>query len=359
MSIEIIRDQQYIVHQAIVLTNRKNLKDFSLEKVAIAYQIRSGCIGDNSAIWELEFHPTNICNLRCAGCSYASRHDNMSLNVEQIAYILEQYLPYDLRSVFFSGGGDPLLWNGWDDFFTSIEKKCSYGIATNMFNFKKIIGFWDLVDFYQIHLTGYNADSCKLATGVDAFKPIDENIVFLLSNQKPSQDVALKILISEENYMDLNQFLDYVCGKRVNSIVLKFKQDFLNNRDYANPNVLNTIREIIYSHQITKEYDYLLDNLDDIVFSTYPKPKKCLFANSGLYRLITAEGEVFPCIAANANRKNKISNETGFIDIYSKEMRDEKCPLKACRHYRFSQYLSHQMNLVDFSETLNYEPLLL
>ena len=132
--------------------------------------------------------------------------------------------------------------------------------------------------------------------------------------------------------------MDYLVGKGADSIVLKFQQDFLVNRDFATNDILNRIREISYNHHISAEYDFLLDNLDDIVFS-YPCPPKCIFANSGLYRLVNSEGKVFPCIAANANINNEINSEKEFIDIYSQEMNDGKCPLKACRHYRFSQYL--------------------
>lgn len=341
----ILRNQEYIPHQAVIFTSHKYLDDFSLRKVNIAYEMRKNCLGGDSAIWEIEFHLTNQCNLHCAGCSYGTRHNQKSLSLKRMLAILEQYTPHDLRSVFFSGGGDPLLWEYWSSFFATVEKACSYGIATNMFNFASIENFWKFFDFYQIHVTGYNAKTSKATTGIDSFQQIDDNISFLLKNRLSSQNIALKILINNENYKDLSQYLDYVLEKDADSIILKYQQDFLVNRDLSADEILNAIRTIAYSHPIVHKYNYLLDNLDDTIFYTYPYPDVCLFANSGLYRLVNADGELFPCIAANANRENKIKNEKEFIDIYSKEMRDGKCPLKACRHYRFSQYLSHTVNL--------------
>lgn len=355
----IIRNKEYIPHQAIIFTNQKNLYDFSLKKVAVAYKMRKNCVGDNRAICEIEFHPTNRCNLNCTGCSYGTRHSTHSLSLEQIRSVLNQYTKYDLRSLFFSGGGDPLLWEHWHDFFESIEKTCSYGLATNMFNFRAIKDFWELFDFYQIHVTGYNTTTSKNSTGIDSFGQIDRNISFLLSHKLPTQNIALKVLINGENYNDLSHYLEYVMEMGADSIILKYQQDFLVNRNLATDKVLDSIREIAYSHPITFKYDYLLDNLDDIIYETYPRPEKCLFANSGLYRLVNAEGEMFPCIVSNANRNNRINSEDGFVDVYSKEMFDGACPLRACRHYRFSQYLSVMENKhCDNNDTLSM-PLML
>lgn len=353
---DIKRNGRYIPHQAIIFTNKKSLDSFRLDKIGMAYQIRKDFIGKDNAIWEIEFHLTNQCNLDCNGCSYNTRHNRKSLTVDQVYSILDCYGQYDLRSVFFSGGGDPLLWKYWKDFFERADKKCSFGIATNMFNFDKIKDFWREFDFYQIHVTGFNEVSGKAITGINSFERIDKNISFLLSHKKSFQEITLKFLINKENYSLLSDYLNYAMGKGADSIVIKYQQNFLFNEDLANDTVINEIRSQSYNHLIAQQYDFLIDNLDDFIFSTFPRPHKCFFANSGLYRLINAEGEIYPCIAANANRNNKISDANAFIDIYSKEMCAGRCPLKACRHYRFNQYLL-QTN-ADMIETLT-EPLLL
>ncbi|MCM1286893.1 MAG: hypothetical protein NC240_01185 [Clostridium sp.] len=227
-----------------------------------------------------------------------------------------------------------------------------------MFNFEGIKDFWREFDFYQIHVTGFNEVTSKAITGVNSFDRIDKNISFLLSQKKSCQEVALKILINKGNYSLLPYYLDYAMNKGADSIVIKYQQNFLFNEDLAEDSVIKEIRYQAYNHNIAKQYDFLIDNLDDFIYSTFPHPQKCFFANTGLYRLINAEGEIFPCIAANANRNNKISDEKEFIDIYSKEMCEGRCPLKACRHYRFSQYLS-QINADYINKETVKEPLLL
>lgn len=354
----ILQNECCIPHQAIVFTNKNNLDSFFIEKVGIAYQVRKDSIGKNDAIWEVEFHLTNKCNLDCTGCSYSTRHNGKSLTADQVCSILEQYGQYDLRSAFFSGGGDPLTWKEWNDFFIKVKKKCSFGIATNMFNFETIKDFWKEFDFYQIHVTGFDEISSKAVTGVNSYDSVDKNISFLLNHRSSSQEVALKILINKENYQQLPKYLDYVMKKEADSVIIKYQQNFLKNEDLVNDTVIKEIRNFSYEHPIAGTYDFLIDNMDDIIFNTFPHPSKCIFANTGLYRLINADGEIFPCIAANANRNNKISNEKEFVDIYSKEMSEGRCPLKACRHYRFSQYLS-QVNLDNIGHKTIREPLLL
>ena len=352
---KIIVNKDYMPHQSIVFTTEKHLNDFSYNKVAIAYQMRNQYGGNNKAIWELEIHPTNICNLNCNGCSYATRHNSNTLAIEKLIKVLDSYNTSDLRCLFFSGGGDPLLWNYWDRFFFTINKNCNYGISTNLYNFNSIISWWKMFDFYQIHITGYDKESCLKFTGNDSFSKINNNISYVLQNKLSHQNITLKWMINSQNYNKLDCFLDYVFYSEADSIVIKIQQDFLHNYDYATDELLKTIREIAYSHSISSKYDYLLDNLDDIVYNTYEKPSSCLFAYSGLYRLINAEGDMFPCIASNYCKNNRIGSDSKLSSIYTENMINGRCPLKACRHYRFSQYL----NCVERVSLENNIPILL
>lgn len=334
----IIRNEPYIPHQAIVMTNKRNLWDFSLKKVGMAYQMRKDVIGTERAIWEIEIHPTNLCNLHCNGCSYGTRHDGSMLTIEQVKRILPRYLIYSPKSIFFSGGGDPLLWDSFGAFFDLYSKVSMFGISTNMYNFKSIKDFWTLIDFYQIHVTGYDDQTVRDATGVNCFSKIDENITYILKNKRPFQTITIKVVIDSENYLSLSNYLDYAIRNGVDSIVLKYQQDFLQDINLATDEILNHIRHEVYHHPGANTYDYIIDNLDDVIFD-YPCPDSCLFANSGLYRMINAKGEVYPCIAANINNSTVGLRDTNEDDIFSKNMRERKCPLRACRHYRFSQYL--------------------
>lgn len=342
---KIIKNDYFIPHQAVILTKEKNLYDFSLEKVVRAYHYRGNSIGSDSAIWELEFHLSNSCNLDCAGCSYSSRHSGLKLKASYVSHLINYFSNFDLRSVFFSGGGDPLVWDGWEELFKS--KKCaSFGISTNLYNFKNIIKFWSLFDFYQVHVTGYNSESTKNNTRINAFDSIHENLKFLLDSKSDSQSVTLKILLGSD-IEDTNQYLNYLLKFRlssVDSIVLKYQQNFLFDENLLNDEIIQRLRSLIYAHPILSDFDFIIDNLEDYPFMTLPQPESCLFANSGLYKLVTPDGGIFPCIAANNNLDNRIRKNQQ-EDFYTNLMRAGKCPLRACRHYRFSQFLNNNRTI--------------
>ena len=333
------RNELYIPHQAIVFAQQDNICDFSLDKVGYAYQNRESNIGHEDALWELENHPTNGCDLLCKGCSYGSRHNEQCLTYEQVCRLVQENSKYDLKSVFFSGGGDPLHWNCWERFLNSVPKRFKYGISTNLYNFSNIKKSYSEIDFYQIHVVGFDRSECIRNTSKDVFELLDSNLKYLLKHRRSDQNVTLKILINKENYRRIPFYLDYVMTMDANSIILKYQQDFLHNRELARQEIVEEIRNTVYNHVIVGQYDYLIDNLDDSIFYVFPEPRECFFAKSGLYKLVDSKGRTFPCIAANAYGDSAVLKNNS-LDIYTCMMKKKMCPLKACRHYRFSQYIN-------------------
>lgn len=356
---EIIKDEFYMPHQSMIFTKKEHLNDFNIKKINSAYTLRKSVLGGDEAIWEIEFHPTNYCNIKCDGCSYGSRHDSSKLSFEFVKDVLDRYKDYDIRSIFFSGGGDPLLWKHWDEFFNLNHSKYKYkiGIATNMFNFEKIKQFTNSFDFYQIHVTGYDKESSFNSTGVDSFVEIDKNLRYLFENKTNEQEIALKILIIPKYHLNLNEFLSYLQDFDADSIVLKYVQNFLKNENLLTEEIKNNLRDIVYNHKICNKYDYLIDNLNDVMYENHKMPDKCYFANSGLYRLFNAKGEEYPCIVSNTN-KNYIKDKNIFKDTYSFDMINKKCPLRACRHFRFSQSIEKMLETKK-DDVFSYEPMLL
>lgn len=343
-------------HQAIVFTNEKNLKDFSLQKVAVAFEMHKDLIGTPAAIWEVEIHPSNSCNLKCKGCAYGTRHNHHQLSPKQVLEIINHYSQYDLKSVFFSGGGEPLLWTGWDFLLDHLEKSCHYGIATNMVGFYSIESFSYIFDFYQIHVIGFDDHSFYAATGTNYFSLCDKNIRRLALKKAPSQNIALKLLVSVENVHLLPLYLDYSSTiDNVDSIIIKFQQDFIRDHNCSTAGAIDAIRKVVYNHAMRNKYNFLIDNLDDIIKNQLPPPSKCVFSDSGQYKLINASGECYPCIAGNAVGYNA-QNEH---DFYDRAMNEGRCPKSACRHYRFSQFLSNRCSSKYSSNLEEYVPILL
>jgi organic radical activating enzyme len=331
----------------MVLTQRALIDDFDMRKAVLAYERRerAGVLGTDAAIWELEIHPTNFCNLKCVGCSYADRHDHTTIDATRLAALVHHYRQYDLRSVFVSGGGDPSYWSGWHRVFGNMD--CSsfkIGVSTNLSNLQQIGKVFEKISLFQIHVVGYDAESTIRETGADCFDTIRTNLDYLFSHRSGEQQVTMKVLVKNGNLDDLPAFLDFIGGYPCDTVVLKVQQNFLRNVTEFDGGNNAHVRDLVLSHPTQERFDLALDNLPDSLYQPAGASvlSVCELATSGLYRPITAEGLVFPCVAATYSRENSRGNLAdidahGAVSWRSGRWIDPSaCPIQACRHYRCS-----------------------
>lgn len=366
MSIEYIKNGNYLPHQAVVLAKTENIFDFKLEKIICPYEKRKSEKFE-FPIWEVEVHPVDFCGLGCKGCSYAERHSGNTINLDKLISVINKYGQSDLRTVFFSGGGDPCGWKAWKDFISMIgDRKWVLGISTNLYDLSNIRDIIYEFDFFQIHVVGYNANSLYKEAGSSNFEQLVKNYEELFERKKDKQYVTLKILVRDQNYKEIKHYLDFIERFDCDAVVIKMEQDFINNRVVNEKIQFEEIRRLIMEHTIVNKYNYSLDNLEDIVFEN-PIPQQCYIANSGLYNLIRADGSIYPCVACTYDFNNaydSINTFSGYNDkkvadgFYDKIMKAKKCPLNACRHYRFNGIIEKYIQ-GEFWEKQNREPQLL
>lgn len=71
----------------------------------------TSCLREYSTIRHMEFHPTDVCNLSCKGCTYG--HDVPSLKPLPIQFPFDQIhkiAQLDPKSMVVIGGGEPSLY---------------------------------------------------------------------------------------------------------------------------------------------------------------------------------------------------------------------------------------------------------
>lgn len=367
MSINIIRNGEYLPHQSIVLVNRKNLSDFKLDKILKVYKNRKR---ENLTlpIWELEVHPIDFCKLACKGCSYSKRHSNFQIDFESLINAIKHYSRFDLRTVFFSGGGDPALWKEWEHFVEITKNRAwKIGISTNLYDISHIRNVINDISHYQIHVIGHNRESVLKECGVDTYDILRKHHQILFNNRHSDQTITMKVLVRNETYLQLDLILDYINNFNPDIVVIKLEQDFLNNRIASTGIALNKVRDTVLTHLISDRFDYCLDNLDDITFNN-PKPTSCYIVNMGVYALVRADGCIYPCVAGTFNKDysynnirslNECSNKIADSTYYNKMMIHGICPLHACRHYRFNSIIEKYCKQDYDFDLFNQDPTLL
>lgn len=348
-----------IPHDAIVLTNSNSLEDFMSSK-ALAIPFSS----TNVYPWEVEVHLTGFCGLSCKGCSYSKRHLNDSLSIQDLIRIFFSIKNMGSHTLFFSGGGDPLCWNKWDDLVrikSEIIPEVVTGISTNLIANIDCGFINDFFDIVQVHIVGFDDNSCKSNTNTNCFEILNKQLSLLKND-----NLVLKILINSTNYNLIDNYLTYVCKFNAKTVVLKFEQDFLFNRQTIDSELFEKIKEIVSNHHDISKYKYVFYSKTDK--KLLKMPSKCHIVDKHLYCLIRENGDVYPCIASAYSNKNSIGNihcesleeiYTRNIDStkYSTNMKKKECPLFACRHFRFNQELEY--GIFNSSSFLNYIPSLL
>ena len=335
-----------IPHDAVILTKNKNLDDFKPSKVLSVPSSSSPIYP-----WEVEIHLTGKCNLLCKGCSYASRHLNTELSIEDLEKIFYSIRNMGSHTLFFSGGGDPLCWNYWTEIIklkNDIIPNVVTGISTNLCTEKGsdyINTFFDLV---QVHVVGYDVSSCLENTNVDCFEILDRQLSLL-----NHPNIVLKILINSKNQHQITNYLSYIERFDANTVVLKKEQNFNRYKQASDNNFLLETSEIVAKHHISINYPHIFNTQTDM--NALIMPTKCHIVDRHLYCLIRENGDVYPCIASTYSKKNCVGNihnkslEAIYekdIDVssFTKNMHLKDCPLGACRHFRFDQELELAKN---------------
>ncbi len=347
---------KYIIpHDSIILCNKYNEEQFDATKVGLI--IRDMNINKRD-MWELEIHVTDNCNLKCKNCSYASRRNNSSLNPEKLNKTILEAINRKVHTIFISGGGEPSVWEGWNEFFKhkSEYSEVSWGIATNGLNIERNIGkHINFFSLYQIHLLGYDKTSVIREAGVDCFVKMDESLKYLLRNKSSDTQVTLKFLLNKETLCEVQNYLDYIYELSPDVIIMKLTQDYLHHENMFESKEYTSILKIIDNHKISEKFSVRHNSLNRSVFDNLSVPKKCWVTELGLYYLIRGNGDIYPCVTASYENENRLGNiylnslddvilNTKERKLLTQKMKLKKCPLGACRHYRFSKLIDKYQN---------------
>ncbi len=248
----------------------------------------------------VEIHPTAMCNHRCIHCSYKERNESRATLSERVMeQLIESIIKLKVRAVYFSGGGEPTLYQGLAQY---IDKLYDHGIECSIitngscFEQMGLISIANKLNYIAVSVPGMDKETFQAITGTDNL-----NKVLDLPNQikevhgDRSPVVGSRVVLTNKNYKDIGEFLRVIKEKNFDYALFKVVRDYEDNGQGLNKDEEDYLKERIL------EYEDIDDNFTNIKsifnYKTLPKFKnKCWINQYGLLANVSMDGKVYPNI---------------------------------------------------------------
>ena len=152
---------------------------------------------------------TNQCNLNCQTCYNRSglNKERKEISPSQLEQIIQLFIPLGLKR-FLLSGGEPTLHTEFENILDFIDQypELSFGIVTNATNHvPKLVEYLNTRPnlTLQVSLDGSNEEHNKKTRGSHHFT---KSIEFIKMIQTPVTSPLLKMVISQNNYNDIEDF---------------------------------------------------------------------------------------------------------------------------------------------------------
>jgi len=153
---------------------------------------------------------SNECNLACRFCiskKYLKKGEFLPANT---AYdLFEDLDQMGVKSIVFSGGGEPLLHPHFDDIITAANSAFKIGLFTNGLELYNHIDVLKRFTFIKISLDAGSKESYKIIKGKDKFNQVIEN-AFLAQTYT---NVTIGYVLQPENISELPLIQNLFSGK--------------------------------------------------------------------------------------------------------------------------------------------------
>ena len=292
----------------------------------------------------IEMDLSDQCNLKCNWCRYAEGHKPNIMSHELAKKILWEAQSLGVKSVVYSGGGEPLL-NPEFEFITKTAAlaRLDQGIYTNGCFVNAQIEPLSLMKFVYISLDAATKETYERIKHSDQFERVLRNIR-RLTEQKGKAKVGLGFLISPENSDEIEMFAEFLHQFDVDYI--HYRPAIIDNIDkrWLRP-VIRRLQKVEGRRTLVANYKF-----QELLNGGKRTYKECL----GHYFLsgITADGSVWLCLNHRYHEQFKLgdANTETLYEIWrGKRIREvekrldiSKCPV-LCRPHELNKVLDTLM----------------
>ncbi|HUZ23937.1 MAG TPA: radical SAM protein [Streptosporangiaceae bacterium] len=336
--------------------------------------------------WTLEIEPTLLCNARCHFCSYEDfirdfRERQRALPViqrsrglawERVRYLLEEIRGCGTtRGIFWSGGGEPLVWPHLTDTIIASSEFADVSLQTNGIKLDRLLtGPRVLGNLSVLSISVYSdlREQHKQIAGVDSFERVSRNIqdaVAMRDRHGWSLTIGAKILVDRISYGRLPEIIRYYRTLGADSVALREVQG-------ANHGEAGEEREIglrenerheVRRQASERDADPALLFFARALSGTHgaiTPTRHCYNATDGHFACVDAEGEVYLGNPEIGDRQYSIGNilASSWHDIWRSGrhlevirlmdmlQRSAQCRLSVCRHVRANIGAEHALTLI-------------
>lgn len=204
----------------------------------------------------VEIDLTNACNHKCPKCSTTLLHQSAgsekikwtSFTEESAIKLIKEFEEMGVKSLIFTGGGDPLAFPKFKNVIKSCTKKLDLGLKTNG-GLIKVNDLETLVNFKWIRFSVDSAtkSTFKLVHGVDDFDNVCKNIEllckkrtatkigigFLLGDHISISELELGCRMAKElgaDYIQFRPFSDWKDEGHFNESIVKLRNELEDHR---------------------------------------------------------------------------------------------------------------------------------
>lgn len=179
----------------------------------------------------VEIDPSNRCQLDCSYCMYKTmrRKENpQDLPLEIYRYLLLDLKKIEVKSITFTGGGEPMMNSNFMDMVEWAEiLKFEYGLITNGFKLHKI-SRPDMFKFIRVSLDAATHETYFKLKNANAFNAVIENIKTAISR---GALVGLSYVVNEINRHEIQQAQEL--AKELGVAYIQFKPAWENGKPYT------------------------------------------------------------------------------------------------------------------------------
>ncbi len=280
--------------------------------------------------WSVEIHPTARCNYDCTYCAYSVRNENKKTITEDALKSLYDVLIINkTRGVFFSGGGEPLLYPRIYEHIVYLDRAgikvalLSNGSTITDEKFKEMLSS---LNYVAVSIPSLVPDEFRVMTGRTMPKHLPDIAHIIRANSRKSPIVGSRLVLCSDNYKNAVGTILKLKTDGFDYCVVKIPKDPENRGLGLGNEELAFLKEryIKNEEELTEDFTNL-KSVIDVPETEKPFGDICWSIEYGINCFIHTNGEVYLCLPKLGKREYCIGNihEENFDDIWKGERKRE------------------------------------